>query len=122
MALFFTPEAESDLVSISEYIAQDSVSVADGYIEKIPNRLLFTGEQARYGREPQSIARGSSADAFREIQHLLCGREHRRDNYLHPTQCTRSSVIAFLRVKPGRVIPMVAVEQADLPAKSNTAC
>jgi toxin ParE1/3/4 len=35
MALYFTPKAESDLVSIWEYIAQDSVSVADGYIEKI---------------------------------------------------------------------------------------
>lgn len=35
MALFFTPKAESDLISIWEYIAEDSVSEADGYINKI---------------------------------------------------------------------------------------
>lgn len=55
MALHFTSKAESDLISIWEYIAEDSVPVADDYIDKIQAVCSVLESQPTMGVSRKSL-------------------------------------------------------------------
>jgi toxin ParE1/3/4 len=56
MAIYFTPKAESDLISIWEYIAEDEPSTADAYILKIQSVCSLLGSQPTMGVQREVLA------------------------------------------------------------------
>lgn len=56
MAIYFTPKAETDLISIWEYIAEDDLSTADAYIRKIQAVCSLLESQPTMGVQREVLA------------------------------------------------------------------
>lgn len=56
MAIYFTPKAESDLISIWEYIAEENSALADAYIRKIQAVCLLLENQPGMGVQRDLLA------------------------------------------------------------------
>ncbi|MDP2125788.1 MAG: type II toxin-antitoxin system RelE/ParE family toxin [Pseudohongiella sp.] len=55
MAIYFTPKAQSDLIAIWEYIAEDNESVADAYISRIQTVCSLLESQPVMGVEREIL-------------------------------------------------------------------
>jgi toxin ParE1/3/4 len=53
-----SPRARSDLIEIWTYIADDSVSNADAFIDKVDRTMRLLGSNSRAGRRREELAPG----------------------------------------------------------------
>ena len=58
------PEAESDILEVWDYIADDSVSEADRWIERLNEKLALWASQPMMGRLREELARNLRSMPF----------------------------------------------------------